>query len=321
MAALLVPACSAPSTVISSVEEWHDIVSDSFVPLLVRSKDPESFHGTLKSQVLDELSVIEVAATGHTVHRTPSLIARSERSYFKLNLQLAGTGILVQDNREATLQPGDLALYDTQRPYTLAFESDSRTLVLMFPHDAIDLPVGLLGRLTATRLASDRGLGLMVSPFMAQLAQNIDVLSGPGGARLARNTVDLLSTMFAAELDRVQGTPGHPQAELLNRIRRFIEANLSDPGLSPASIAAAHYISTRQLHSVFRGAGATVAHWIRTLRLENCRRELRDPLLANCPVSGIAARWGFLDAPHFSRMFQSAFGESPSNYRIAAVSS
>jgi transcriptional regulator GlxA family with amidase domain len=62
-----------------------------------------------------------------------------------------------------------------------------------------------------------------------------------------------------------------------------------------------------------------VAHWIRTLRLENCRRELRDPLLAHCPVSGIAARWGILDAAQFSRAFQSAFGESPRAYRLAAI--
>ncbi|PYI69665.1 AraC family transcriptional regulator [Arthrobacter livingstonensis] len=316
------PVTAAPETadavqtaVAHSFSAWHDLISESFVPLHVRSSDPDHFHGRLRSRLLDELAIVEVTATGHSVHRTPSLIARSDRPYFKLNLQLAGSGILVQDNREAVLRPGDLAVYDTHRPYTLAFESDFRTLVLMFPHDALDLPAGSVGRLTATRMAADKGLGRMISPFMTQLAENLDVLSGPSGHRLAHNTVDLLSTLFAAELDQAPDDPRRPHDELLGSIRRFIEANLADPELSPAGIAAAHFISTRHLHNVFQEAGTTVSHWVRTRRLENCRRELRDPLLGHRPVSVIAARWGFLDAAHFSRIFRAAFGETPSTYR------
>ncbi|MHA7268445.1 AraC-like ligand-binding domain-containing protein [Arthrobacter sp. HLT1-20] len=318
MNAALETADGVQTAVAHSFAAWHDLISRSFVPLHVRSSDPDHFHGRLRSRLLDELSIIEVTATGHSVHRTPSLIASSDRLYFKLNLQLAGTGILLQDKREAVLQPGDLAVYDTSRPYTLAFESDCRTLVLMFPHDALDLPAGSVGQLTATRMAADKGLGRMISPFMTQLADNLDVLSGPSGHRLAHNTVDLLSTLFAAELDQAERSPAHPHEELLGRVRRFIEANLADPELSPASVASAHFISTRHLHNIFQEAGTTVAHWIRTRRLENCRRELRDPLLSHRPVSTIAARWGFLDAAHFSRVFRAAFGEPPSTYRRPA---
>lgn len=305
------------TAVAHSFAQWHDLISESFVPLHVRSSNAGNFHGRLRSRLLDELAIVEVTATGHSVHRTASLIDGSDRPYFKLNLQLAGTGILVQDNREAVLRPGDLAVYDTNRPYTLAFESDFRTLVLMFPHDALDLPAGSVGRLTALRMAADEGLGRMISPFMTQLADNLDVLSGPSGNRLAHNTIDLLGTLFSAELDRAGDE--RPHDELFATIRRHIEARLSDPELSPASIAAAHFISTRHLHHVFQEAGTTVAGWIRTRRLENCRRELRDPRLAHRPVSSVAARWGFVDAAHFSRIFRSAFGEPPSSYRKAGA--
>ena len=306
------------TAVANSFAAWHDLISESFVPLHVRTGDPTHFHGRLRSRLLDELSIVEVTATGHSVHRTPSLIAQSDPLYFKLNLQLAGTGILVQDNREAVLRPGDLAVYDTHRPYTLEFGSDFRTLVLMFPQTALDLPAGSVGRLTATRMAADQGLGRMISPFMTQLAENLEAFSAPSGHRLARNAVDLLSTMFAAELDQHQNGSGNPHEELLGRIRRFIEANLADPQLCPASIAAAHFISTRHLHNVFQEAGTTVAQLIRSRRLEKCRRELRDPLQAHRAVSAIAARWGFVDAAHFSRIFRAAFGEPPSSYRRPA---
>ncbi|MCQ9162834.1 helix-turn-helix domain-containing protein [Arthrobacter sp. STN4] len=311
-------ADAVQTAVADSFAAWHDLVSESFVPLHVRSGDPGHFRGQLRSRLLDELAIVEVTASGHSVHRTPSLIASTDRLYYKLNLQLSGTGILVQDRREAVLRPGDLAVYDTHRPYTLAFESDFRTLVLMFPHDILDLPSGAVGTLTAVRMAGDEGLGRMISPFMTELADNLDILSGPSGHRLAHNTIDLLGTLLAAELDRRPGGAGNPHEELLGRIRRFIEANLGDPLLSPAGIAAAHFISTRHLHNVFQEAGTTVAQWIRTRRLENCRRELRDPLQGHRSVSAIAARWGFVDAAHFSRIFRAAFGEPPSSYRRAA---
>lgn len=299
----------------ASFSDWHDLISKSFVPLHVRSSDTDHFAGRLRSRLLDELAIVEVTATGHSVHRTPSLISHTDRLYYKLNLQLSGTGLLVQDNREAVLRPGDLAIYDTHRPYTLGFESDFRTLVLMFPHAALDVPAGSIGSLTAVRMPGDEGLGRMISPFMTELADNLDILAGPSGHRLAHNIIDLLGTLFAAQLDRSPRTAERPHEELLGRIRRFIEANLGDPELSPASIAREHFISTRHLHTVFQESGTSVASWIRTRRLENCRRELRDPLQAHRPVSSIASRWGLVDAAHFSRIFRTAFGESPSSYR------
>ncbi|TFC42841.1 helix-turn-helix domain-containing protein [Cryobacterium sp. TMT1-21] len=294
--------------------QWRTLVSDSFVPLDVRS-DASEFHGTLRSRVLDELSIVEVTANGHQVLRTPALIARTDRHYFKLNLQLSGQGILIQDNREATLRPGDLAVYDTHRPYTLAFEQDFRTLVLMFPHDALDLPVDAVGQLTARRMPGDAGLGRMISPFMVQLAENLDALSGSTGHRLAYNAVDLVATMFESELNIHREPTSGPRGDLLASIRSYIEGALGDPGLSPATIAAAHFISTRHLHNVFHAADTTVSSWIRARRLEHCRRDLRDPILADRSVGDIAARWGFIDAAHFSRIFRAAFGEPPSAYR------
>jgi len=304
------------TAVADSFTQWRNLVSQSFVPLEVRS-DAADFRGRLRSRVLDDLSIVEVTANGHQVLRTPALISRSDRLYFKLNLQLSGHGILIQDGREATLRPGDLAVYDTHRPYTLAFAEDFRLLVLMIPHDAFDLPADSIAQLTAVRMAGDAGLGRMISPFMVQLAENLDALSGTSGHRLAYNAVDLIATMFESELNVRRDRIGGSHGEVLTKMRQHIEANLGDPELSPAGIAAAHFMSTRQLHNIFHEADTTVAGWIRTRRLERCRRDLRDPILGDRPVGAIAARWGFRDAAHFSRTFRLAFGEPPSAYRRA----
>ncbi len=306
--------CTSTAT---SFDHWRHLVAESFVPLVAQTDDPDTFSGRMRSRLLDRVCIVEVTASSHEVHRTPALIAHSGQRYFKLNLQLHGTGLLIQDNREAVLRPGDLAIYDTDRPYTLAFEEQARVMVVMFPYDALSLPPECVGQLSAVRMAAGGSLTGIVGPFIARLAENLDVLNGPSGSRLTTNALDLVSTMLHAELSM---TPDRmkPQALLATSVREYIEAHLSDPALSPASIAAAHFISTRHLHNVFHESGATVSGWIRTQRLERTRRDLRDPLHAGDSVGTVAARWGFLDAAHFSRTFRDAFGQSPSDWRRGA---
>lgn len=310
------PAESVSTLVARNISEFRAAVSESFVPLQVSTSGADHFRGVIRGASVDEVHVNEVRATSHVVERTPELIARSDRSYFKLSLMLAGTGMLIQDDREAVLQPGDLAVYDTDRPYSLVFDDDFRTMVVMFPKHLISLPADMVGQLTAVRISGQGGLGGMVVPYLTQLAGNLDQLAGTTGARLAHSALDLVTTVFTRELG-LDEVSADPHRALVQRIRSYIDRNLASTNLGPASIASAHFISTRHLHGLFQEQGVTVSTWIRTRRLEQCRRDLLDPMLADRPVAAVAARWGFVDAAHFSRAFKTAFGISPSEYRAA----
>ncbi|GAA2931042.1 helix-turn-helix domain-containing protein [Microbacterium luteolum] len=316
LAAPVAPAESVSSLIARNISEFRAAVSQSFVPLQVSSSGPDHFRGVIRGASVDEVHVTEVRATSHVVERTPELIARADRSYFKVSLMLAGTGLLIQDDREAVLHPGDLAVYDTDRPYSLVFDQDFRTMVVMFPKHLISLPSDMIGQLTAVRISGQEGLGGMVVPYLTQLAGNLDQLAGTTGARLAHSALDLVTTVFTRELG-LDEVSADPHRALVQRIRSYIDRNLASTDLGPATIAAAHFISTRHLHGLFQEQGVTVSTWIRTRRLEQCRRDLLDPMLADRPVAAIAARWGFVDAAHFSRAFKAAFRVSPSEYRAA----
>jgi AraC-like DNA-binding protein len=305
------------SSAMRDFSAFRTAVSESFVPLHVTSDRPDPFWGRIRMATADTVHVSEVSASQHVVERTPELIARSDRDYYKLSMMLSGTGLLIQDNREAFLRPGDLAVYDTHRPYSLVFDDDFRTMVVMFPKHLIDLPRELVAQLTAVRFDGRSGVGGIIVPFLAQLVGNLDQLSGPTGTRLAHSALDLVTTLFADELDARTETID-PHRALMQRIRMYIDANLASTDLGPTQIAAAHFISTRHLQGLFQEQSTTVSAWIRTRRLERCRRDLVDPLHADQSVASIASRWGFVDAAHFSRVFKAAYSESPSDVRAAA---
>ncbi len=310
------PAESVTTLIARDIATFRTAVSDSFVPLQVSGGTPGRFRSMLRAAAVDEVHFTDLRASAHVVERTPELIARGDRAHFKLSLLLAGTGLLIQDDREAVLRPGDLAVYDTERPYSLVFDDDFRSMVVMFPKHLLSLPPDLVGQLTAVRISGQEGLGGMVAPYLSQLATNLDQLAGATGARLTQSALDLVATVFTRELGLDEAS-ADPHRALMQRIRTHIDRNLASADLSPSSIAAAHFISTRHLHGLFQNVGTTVSTWIRTRRLEQCRRDLLDPTLADRPLSAIAARWGFVDAAHFSRAFKSAYGVAPSEYRAA----
>ena len=74
-----------------------------------------------------------MTATAQIVRRTPAKIARASEDYFLVSIQTEGRGVVSQDGRDAVLAPGDFALYDSTRPYTLTFDGPFQQIVLMLP--------------------------------------------------------------------------------------------------------------------------------------------------------------------------------------------
>ncbi|QIM16252.1 helix-turn-helix domain-containing protein [Leucobacter insecticola] len=298
-----------------SLGAFRNLVSSSFVPLRVSTDRPEPFAARMSSADADNIAFTEITAKPHLVERTPETIASGGSGYYKVSLLLSGSSILVQDGKELVMSPGDLSIYDTSRPYSLLFGEEFRNLIMMFPKDRLELPIPFTEQLTAVSLRQQNsGLASVITAFISQFPAQLSPLDDRVRTKLAHTSLDLVSTMLSSILDT---DPAHrdPHQVLLQKIYTHIDENLGSPQLSPSSIAAAHYISTRHLHALFRQADTTVSTWIRERRLERCRVDLLDPVIADRTVSAIAARWGFTDAAHFSRVFKSTYGVSPSEFR------
>ena len=299
------------------IDEYARLVSERFAPLSIDCQRAADFRGAIRGGGLGGIEVFDVRATEHHVERNASVAAQTPMGNYMLHLQLSGVGLMVQDGREAVLKPGDMAFYDSDRPYSLGLDDMFRNAILVFPRSMLALPEEMTGQLTATRISGGQGIARIVVPFLTQLAGNLGQVPSHSSMRLAHNTVDLLATLLHGDLGLAgQYRPESVRREhLLEQLRIYIEDNLSDPMLNPQQIAAANFISVRTLHGIFGQEGTSVSAWLRARRLELCRTDLAGRLQDFRPVSAVAARHGLVDAAHFSRLFKAAYGESPHEYR------
>ncbi|MBB6170949.1 AraC-like DNA-binding protein [Nocardiopsis mwathae] len=308
------------------IDYWQHVTSENFVRCTTRiDQRDDGFWGRVVSTNLGAVhySLVEYTASGsYEIFRSARHIRQDESDEYLLELQLGGAAVVLnQDGREAGFIPGDFGFLDVTRPSHLgcAPRSSVRAVTVTFPRHLLPIRVDNVARLTAVRIDGQRGMGQLVSNFLVGLADNLegDPVEGADGVRLSTALLDLLAVALAGRLERDSEVPPEShRGALLTRVYAFIDRHLDDPDLSPKNIATAHHISTRYLHKLFETEEATVVEWIRTRRLEQCRRHLADPAQQTEPVSVIAARWGFRDPSYFSRLFRATYGIPPREYRI-----
>ncbi|PWI13182.1 transcriptional regulator [Streptomyces sp. Act143] len=294
-----------------SLEFWHDAVLATLVGMDIRTESG-TYDATMRTDRLGELRITTVDCDPGEVHRDARNVARGDGTQVFVAVQASGTAQVEQDGRATELRPGDLAFFETVRPYRTRFPQRFQLKIFAVPRGLLGQSEAALGRLTARALRPQGGLAALLSPFMSRLADTSETYSGPVADRIAGSVVALLATAAAQQLDGEPAALPGAERVLLLRVQRFIRWNLADPGLSPAVIARAHGISVRYLHRLFEQEGTTVGHWIRRLRLQECRRELTD----TAGLGGVARRWGFSGTAHFGRAFRREYGTSPTDWLL-----
>ncbi|MFE9093395.1 helix-turn-helix domain-containing protein [Streptomyces sp. NPDC007264] len=266
----------------------------------------------------DRIGVSGVAFPAMRSIRTRRLIQRSDPELWVLALVVKGAMQREQGGNRVEPRPGDLVLYDTSQPYWASIDTDdaARSIVLHLPRSAVPVPEQALRRLVATALPSRTGIGALLSQLLRGLVEQGPTLEAGRTPRLASAVVDL-TVAFLASLSDGEGPQNASarRAAQLHRIKSFIRSRLGEPGLTPAAVAAAHHISPRALHYLFREDGRTVGAYIREQRLERCRAELTDPGAARRSVAAIAKSAGFCDPAAFGRAFKARYGTPPAEYR------
>lgn len=308
------PVFPSHGEVALSFSQWKDRVQDEYVQLELETDSTGVFRGGLAVFGVGEITFGDIVHDPLQVRRTSELLADSTRDFYKISVQLEGYSVIEQDGRETAVSPGDLTMYDTARPFTLTTNDTARALIISCPHELIGVPAELITELTATRLSGRSGLGGIASTMLVNVERGLDQGSVRPTPQLESSVLSVLRAVLAEHAERIPTAAGDEHT--FARVQMYIDDHLADPHLAVSDIAAAHFVSARQLQRLFQSRGTTVTQWIRDRRLEKCRQELADTDAAAGSVRDVALRWGIQDAAHFSRIFRSVFGKTPTEYRI-----
>ena len=227
-----------------------------------------------------------------------------------MNIQVAGRGLVRQDNRCALLEAGDIAFYDSTRAYELLFDQPFEQLVVRVPlADMVDSHRLKRGTLTtAVPLRETDGLAPLIAFFAA--------MSDYGGDNLAECGAALMATA-ARTLTRDRRQPPSPEEEIRQRALAVVHARFTDSTLTLEHIAYECSVSTRTLQRAFTQHHVTLTDVLRAKRLDRAHQLLGGP--RRLPVAAVAKKSGFAGERHFYRAFKAATGLSPAEYRQLKV--
>ncbi|MGW2741240.1 AraC-like ligand-binding domain-containing protein [Streptomyces sp. NPDC001450] len=311
---------TAPLAASARAERWHEAVSRTFIPLDVTFLEREPSPGSIVSRRIGVLQVAHVEAGPQLVTRSRRLIARDGQEFLTLSLQFRGSSLKEQDGREAVIRPGEFSLSDSSRRFRKRLDENFRFTSFHFPRQALRVPDEDLRTVTATAFRPDEAGAALVSAYFTRMARASESFDDTAGRQVAATALDLLALLIDERRGRLAPPSSETAAATLVRVKDHIVRHLSDPELSPSGIAAAHFMSVRSLHQLFRTGGVTVGGWIRLQRLERCRRDLLRPEAQSGGVAAVARRWGFVSPSHFSRSFRAAYGMTPREWQLDGAS-
>lgn len=150
------------------------------------------------------------------------------------------------------VRPGNLLVIDTSQPHQ-AQTSDFTNITLVVPRRRMTSHLVAPQSHGSRVFSPDEPLARIAHDAVLSLWRNIPLLNPEQASAALNPTIDLVIASLNGHAD---ATPplAHAQDWMRRqRIRDYIERNLGDSTLSPASIQARFRISRAQIYSLFHG--------------------------------------------------------------------
>lgn len=264
---------------------------------------PISMHG----YHLGELLIGDVTAPAHILVRTPEMISRQGIDHILLQFYRKGRSEVQTERRANPVTDVQCIVFDLAQPVRIVADAVDATNVLI-PRALLEdhgcYPAALHGR----AIDHDKDpFGRLVHNFLANVVACGELLDPREALSAATAIVQLCASWLRGQAD------GRPEAsqDIRIRIRRFIEAELSNPKLTPTLIATQLGLSRSTLYRMFAPNG--IVAYIRDRRLMAAMRMLvRDDGSRPVRITQVAYAVGFGDERTFRRAFKRRFGFVPS---------
>ena len=280
---------------------WRDAMTSVYEIAPLDEDASRRFAGTATSAHLGPLIVGTMDVDALAYHRSPAKIRSDHMDHFIIRLDRPGA---------AGNRVDEVLVKDMGQPLALPpMRLDGACIII--PRDVM---TGMLPRADAlhgTRLGGI--MGRLLADHMRTLAQAVPAATVEEAPQIVRVIRDMVTACLAPSHDALVQAQPQVAATLIMQARRHIDANLTNPELSPDQLCRALGLSRSALYTLFEPHHG-VNRYILERRLLRIREHLCDPAERR-RIGEIAFAYGFSSEAHFSRAFRRAFGCSPSEMR------
>ena len=291
----------------------YDAINSLYMPSTPFITQNSIITGTYRKRAIGDATIIEVTADGHGLKRNHSEVNKSEGEYCSFKFLQSGYGAIEQEGRTSSFKAGDIITFDNSYPYRIScYDHFSFTMFLVPRH--LIYPRTINPKIVrAGLIPADSSLSPILHSYVNSL---LDLKEDKNDVYTSSLTdIGLITVALDPGNDRKENNQHGVNQMRFMMLTDYIRSHLSDPELSPTSVAAACGISLRYLHKLFEPHGITFSRWVLKQRLERCREQIVDPRFQDKNLSQISYNWGFNNFSHFIRVFRSEYGLSPRDYR------
>jgi len=292
---------------------WNSLYASRLAHVTFNPADPADFEAELRVGAIGPLGLARVTTKRVDIERNRAHINRGGARMFSFLLLARGSGEFEHCGHATALQAGDFTLCDNAAPHRLHSGDATELVVLRVTPEVIREHLPNPELWCGMRLPSDSIFAAAAVNMVRDIFARLDVMPERFARTVADNLLDVLATSIGMTFD----VPGSASSIVARRIQaqRYVEIHLCDPELTPPRVAGALHISTRYLRMLFEGERESIASYILRRRLDECARQLANPLLRGRTITQIAFATGFNSAAHFTRAFSRQYCATPSEYR------
>ncbi|MCY1271713.1 transcriptional regulator FeaR [Pseudomonas jinjuensis] len=274
------------------------------------------FIGEISAQSHSGLTMAHLRTNAGMISRARLKADRDDDRNCFLISQRSGYSQVSQNGLTFDLAPGDLLLMDSIGTCEITPLGLIDHASLHLPRAAVEKALGSRQRLFG-KISSICASGRMLHLLVDQLCREPE--GGDESAALESAFISLLGPALAADDARVPSSEPAQGSSLRSSVNKLIDESLTQPNLTPVSLASRLNISVRHLYRLFEEQGDSVCRYIQRARLQRSADDLANPFLKGESITSIAYKWGFTDSAHFSRAFKKQFAQSPKDYRASAL--
>ncbi|WP_158285691.1 helix-turn-helix domain-containing protein [Pseudohoeflea suaedae] len=312
----LVPSLKFSTDTIRKEEQFDAWAAfNSMAELKPIGSRTDGFKASSSSHQLGRLQLTSFQLAPMHLDYTPAAQRRLGMDHWCMSVVTKGPVGYESNSSQVAVSPGRLLLHSYADPFSGVMDNTQYSSLFFARDDFWDVAEHL--ERGAHQLAQGP-MAQILRDFMLSAISRADGLTQMDAAALNDAFGSLVRALVTNNPTEIEAAKAPIAAAQFDRARRFINANLKMPGLTPDAVCASIGVSRRQLFYLFERQGG-VATYIRNRRLAACYSALVNAENGK-QISTVAYEYGFTTISSFYRQFTARYGFGPGEARAAARS-